>query len=650
MGKNWNENIAQENYKEWKLYAQYRSGWDKDASRFDDFRYGSHFSQAEEKQLLAFKQAPLPISVTTAICDTAEALMTSSKPIIKVAPIVNPFNERLTDLSKKVSQIYNFLIQKSWYDSLGSLQHDRVVRDYTNVGHGLYYIVPKNEFGQFSVDIKHLPWKYYYPDPQSKDPFYRDADAHIVYMDISEKAAYKFVSRFESDLSFEKFRENYIKPIKFSVRNKGISSKYDPNGINLKNVPFIQRYTIEQQTVYIAIPTNQQINTEEVDVKYRTYTEKSAELIQLEEEGKIRIETETKSYLTEYTSVGALGYKDVFPINSPNIVPLVYDHRDNPYPLGRVWYLYPLQRALNKFIMIAILNGTLMNATRIIAEENSIVNIDEWRTNSSMPGSILRYNLPVPGYSKAPEVITAQPLSDAWLAMPRYLTYIMEYISGIFGTMMGDATNAPDVFSTVATLQSASGQKIKRRQAQADATLSIVGNVVAQFYREYAPLNGYSTLIDQNGEQSQPQVYNRIAVKPNTDGKEIYIDPETDLSIGFNDVRFTTGGSNGYESATEAALLTNIATQLKVKEMVPLVLKRLNIPGVDKIVEQINTVDMQAAQIEQLQAQVKNLDSLSERLANQVTQKAFELSKSQFDTKFTKLLSEIERNGGNGRG
>lgn len=649
MGKNWSENIALENYKHWKEYSEYRSSWERDALKFDDFRYGSHFSKAEERQLLLFKQAPLPISITTAICDTAEALMVSSKPVVKVAPIINPFNDRLTNISKKVSQIYNFLIKKSWYDSLGNLQHDRVVRDYTNVGHGLYYIVPKNENGQFSVDIKHLPWRYYYPDPQAKDPFYRDADAHIIYMELSPKAAYRFVKRFETKLTYKQFEKDWIKHDKATIRRVVPAGKYGPQGKLLENVRFVQKLTLEEQTVYIAIPKNKDVNTQQVEIKYKTYTEMTPELEQMQREGKVTIKKERKMYLTEYTSVGGLGYKEVYPITSPNIVPLVYDHRDSPYPIGRIWYLYPLQRAINKFIMIAILNGTLMNATRVIAEDNSIVNLDEWKQNASMPGAILRYTLPVPGYSKAPQMIEAKPLGESWLAMPQYLTHIMEYISGIFGTMMGDATNAPNVFSTVATLQSAAGIKIKRRLAQADASLSIVGNVTAQFYREYAPINGYSTMIDENGEQTEPQVYNRVRVKPGSDGKDIEIDPNTDLSVGFNEVRFTSQSSSGYESATEAALLTNLATQLKVKEILPLILKRLNIADVDKIMKNIDTVNVQSSTIEQLQKQVKELEGQTKILANQVTQKAFELSKAQFDSKLTKVLSEVKSNNNGGK-
>ena len=217
----------------------------------------------------------------------------------------------------------------------------------------------------------------------------------------------------------------------------------------------------------------------------------------------------------------------------------------------------------------------------------------------------------------------------------------MEYISGIFGAMMGDSQNSPDVFSTVAALQSAGGQKIKRRLAQADATLSLVGERVAEYYREYAPFNGFSTLIDENGEQSEPQVYNRLRVKNGTDN-ELEVEPETDLSLGFKAVRFTTQTSNGFESGTEAALLTNLATQLKVPELVPLILKRLNIPDVDKIMSQLDTVSKQNATIEQMGKTIQDLEGRTKVLANQVTQKAFETSKAQFDSKFKEILANIK--------
>src|SRR5690606_7365273 len=118
---------------------------------------------------------------------------------------------------------------------------------------------------------------------------------------------------------------------------------------------------------------------------------------------------------------------------------------------------------------------------------------------------------------------------------------------------------------------------------------------------------------------------------------DLEVDPATDLSLGFKDIRFITQGSSGYEAGTEAALLTNLATQLKVPQLVPLILNRLNIKDVDKITKQLDLVSQQGATIEQLNQTLQEVERRATVLANQVTQKSFELSKAQFDAKFSKL-------------
>lgn len=632
MSKSWSEAVQKENYKDFKDNATYRGPWERDAVRFEDFRYGSHFSKAEEQELLLFRQAPLPISITTAICDTAEAMMIASKPIIKVAPIIHPYNDETTDRSKKVSAIYNYLIQKSWYDSLGALQYDRVVRDYTNVGHGLFYVVPRNEYGEFTVDIKHLGWRYFYPHPLTKSPFYDDSDNMIISMELSKIAAYKFVRAIETDLTMEQFEKDWVQDAPRPFR--ALNQRYQTKVRGQESILFMQKLQLEEQFVYAVIPLQSDINYKSAEVGYKIYTEMSPELKKLESEGRVKITQQRRLVLTEYTSVGALGYKVVYPISTYNVVPLVYDHRDTPYPLGRVWYLYPLQRALNKFIMVAILNGSMMNSMRLLYEEDSITNVDEWKRNFATPGAMLAWKQVVPGFTKPPQILESKPLTDAWLQFPKYLSYIMEYISGIFGVMMGDSRDTPDVFSTVASLQSAGGQKMKRRLAQADATLSMVGKVTAEFYREYAPPNGFATVINDNGEMQEPQKYN--VLKNVTDNKglvQVVIDPDTDLSVGFREVRFTTQSSNGFESGTEAALLTNLATQLKVPQLLPLILKRINIPDVDKIIGQLDQVNQQTATIEEMGKQIKELDQKTKILANQVVQKGMETEVAKFAAK-----------------
>ena len=177
--KNWKSSIASDNYATLKDYQGKATKWRSNAILMEDARYGKQFSSAERKELLAFRQAPLPINISSAICDTAEAMTLSARSIVHVAPLINPYDKEYTEISKNVAGIYKFLLKKSWHDSLGALQFDKAITDSTNVGHGLMYVSPKSEYGEFSVEMKHLSWRYFFPDPSSKGSFYEDSDAMV---------------------------------------------------------------------------------------------------------------------------------------------------------------------------------------------------------------------------------------------------------------------------------------------------------------------------------------------------------------------------------------------------------------------------------------------------------------------------------------
>jgi hypothetical protein len=591
----------------------------------------------------------MPISVLTAICDTADAMMVSAKPTVHVSPIVFPHNQELYNHSKSVASKFEVLIQKGWHDSLGNLQYDRVVRDSTNTGHGLFYVVPRNEYGEFLVDVKHLSWRYFFPDPASKDPLYQDMDNMIYAMPLSFKAGYKFVKSIDSSITEKEFLENFARgsevdydfeedPVYGGLRR----SKND----NQPDVLFIQRVTLEEDEVHYVVPLEENLNTSGSDLGYRTYPKLTDELLKAKSLGRVRIISKRRMMLCEYTSIGNLGRKKKYPITKYNIVPLVYDHRDTPYPYSRSWYLYPAQRTLNKFVMTAVLNSSLMNSMRVVAEDKSVINMKEWVSTASMPGSVLRYRLPVPGISTPPQIIKPEPMSEAWLSFPRYLTYMMEYISGIFGTMMGDSTNAPNVFSTVASLQSAGGEKIKRRLAHADAALSVVGEVMGEFYKEYAPPNGYASVMKPN-EPDEIITYNTLKVNQSKDqdGRakiDVSIDPSDDLSSGFRSVRFSSRASAGYESATEALLLTQLATQLKQPALVPEIIERVGIRGGDDIRKKLDVTEQLKQQLAQLQNALKETGQENKTHKNQIFQLAKTLEQAKFKGKLDVELEQFK--------
>jgi len=637
--KHWSNEVGTDNFTLLQEYTPYAQPWRSNAMKLEDARFGRQYSRSETQQLLAFRQAPLPISISTAISDTADALQVSAKPTVNVSPIIYPYNDLYTEQSQKVAAVFKHLIQKDWYDSLGGLQYDRAIFDRTTVGHGLLYAAPRMEFGEFSVDVKNINWKYFFPDPSSKNPLYDDSENMVYAMPISKKAAYRFVQSIEPDLTYDEFLKNWGDGGGFA---KAFPEEDKTFGNRKKDsLLFCQRLTIETDFSYVIIPQKANFNQSGLDdISYRTSSMITEGLKSDRDAGLIKIEPIRKMYLTEYTSVGSLGYKIVYPISRYNIVPIQYDHRGNPFPYSLMWQLYPLQRALNKFVMSSILNMALLNTTKVLAEEDSIINENDWMSSASMPNAILKYRLNVPGVSTPPVIVKPTPMDAAFLQMPQFLIKTMEYVSGINGIMQGHTEGAPDTFSTVASLQSAGGQKIKRRQSHADASLSVIGSVIGEFYKEYAPFNGFSYREKDDGTEDIVK-YNELKVNRTDVGGKISVNPDNDLRKGFRKVRFTSTGSMGYESATEAALLTNLATQLKLPGLVPSILERINIPGLKEIKDSLDENKQLRASNEQLQEMAQKLEKETNLKNNQLFQMAVNLkgavAKGNFDVELQKF-------------
>jgi len=635
------ESIAKENFRE--FYSEYKSKrapWFRDVNKYENFRYNQHFTNSEAADILKFRQAPLPMGITAAICDMAESLFTASSPQPRVIPVPFPMDSKEHAIAKAVAYRYDAAIKQTWRDSFGNIQFDKVVTDYNNVGHGFHYLVPRNEFGQFSVDYKHIPWHQVYIDPTSKDILYRDAEAQLVSLVMSRKAAFRLAKTVEPELTFEEFDKKwctraFIDDPTDSYETRYISASYDMD----KSVRFICRMMLEEQTVYQLIAKHKDVN-----IPYKVVREITPEIQRLQKTGDIKAVEKRDFYLTVYTSIGSKGWKQVYPIRNYNLIPSIYDHRSTPFPHGRVWYIYPLQRALNKFVSLSILNATLSNSLRFFAEQGSIADVDKITNYGAIPGVFIQWRRSSPD-AKPPVPIMPQPLSDAFLQFPKFLIWMMEYVSGITAIMQGDASQSPDVFSTVATLQNAGGLKIKRRLRNLEVSLSQVGKVIAEMYREYAPPNG--TIVNVGKSDVQSVDYNTLQVvnKPGLAGMmgmtDIQMNPETDLSIGFKDVEFGIESSKGFQAATEAQLLGTMASQLKMPQLVPLVLDRLNIPDADKVVEEIKQAQQMAAKIGQQDEAIKQLQAQNQQLTGKVFQSIQEIVKAETKGKAGRMLERL---------
>ena len=104
------------------------------------------------------------------------------------------------------------------------------------------------------------------------------------------------------------------------------------------------------------------------------------------------------------------------------------------------------------------------------------------------------------------------------------------------------------------------------------------------------------------------------------DKTTVMVNPENDLRKGFRKVRFVSTGSMGYESATEAAMLTQLATQLKLPGLVPAILDRMNIPGIKEMSDNLDENKQLQASNQQLQEAAQELEKSNKMREAQIFQ------------------------------
>ncbi|HOV27352.1 MAG TPA: hypothetical protein PK566_13485 [Pseudobacteroides sp.] len=648
---NWKKEIAKENYEIFKEYRDQRLKWFKDAIKYNNFRKGFHFSAEEIKDILKQRQAPIPINVTTAICETAESLLTSSDPVISVMP-ARFITEENRKIAQAVAYKYEAALKSTWYNSLGGYNYDKVIQDYNNVGRGLMYIVPKFKDNEFFVDMKYLSFRDFYPDPNTRDPHYKDSENMIISYVTGLSQAFRIAKMYDPELEWEQFKNNF-KNNRWLDNDEVEEDKYVIRGtvggrISTERIRLIFRTSLEEQKIYYVTPIQNAPDPNMYDISIELYLnyqgqnwfEVPNEIKQYVQQGLLEIHEKKGMFLNEYISIGEYGIKKAYPIDSYNIIPFVYDDNEHPYPLGRVHYIYPLQRALNKCIMIAILNASLSNNLKWVAEDKTIVNAENWTNNSAIPGSIMFWRR-LTSDTQPPIPVQPMPLSDVFLQFPRYLQYVMEYVSGITGVLMGtNDEKTPDVFRTVAAMQSAGGERIKRRLRNLDTSLSVVGETIAKFYKEYAPMNGETTWVE-GINKVKSEMYNVLKPDPN-DPTKIIIQPDTDLSIGFRSIRFVSTSNQGYENANIAQMLTLMATQLSIPEIVPVILKKLNIPETEEIIEALDIKKQAQMSMQEMQQRVQQLEQISQRQAQEIENKAKQINVEKFNHKLVRTLESIK--------
>ena len=172
-------------------YSSARKNWARQAVEDVEFRSGKQWKKEQVNALRARAQEPLVVNVIHPSVEQAKAMLTSNAP---------KFQSTGRDTSDtKVGRIFSDLMSWVWDISVGNAELKRCIDDYYVKGMGVMmsYIKPDADFGRGEVMVKSIDPLSVYFDPDSEDPFCRDASNVVVAKRMTEKELVEMYPEFE---------------------------------------------------------------------------------------------------------------------------------------------------------------------------------------------------------------------------------------------------------------------------------------------------------------------------------------------------------------------------------------------------------------------------------------------------------------------
>ena len=232
-----------------ELFREYKSSREQWAEKFQEsveFRAGAQWTNEEAEVLESRGQAAIVVNRIHPIVETAKSLLVYNSPQFR--------STAREDSDNKTAKVMSDLFSWVWDVSSGNEELKRVVDDYYVGGMGVFnvYQDPMADLGKGEVFVKSINPLDVYIDPNSKDPYGRDA-AHIMvgkYMtDEQANQVYPYyMDIIEDSSSHQADNEDY--PTTDLAATEGqIFDGDDDNPYHTKR-RYIERYTKEMHMYY----------------------------------------------------------------------------------------------------------------------------------------------------------------------------------------------------------------------------------------------------------------------------------------------------------------------------------------------------------------------------------------------------------------
>ncbi|QDP60876.1 MAG: putative portal protein [Prokaryotic dsDNA virus sp.] len=330
-------------------------------------------------------------------------------------------------------------------------------------------------------------------------------------------------------------------------------------------------------------------------------------------------------------------YKKILPegITEYPIVPFHYKWTGTPYPISAVSPLMGKQREVNKAHQLLVHNASLGSSLRFVHEEGSI-DTDYWEKYSSAPGALL----PVRPGSTPPTPIQPAPLNSAFFNIVQNSKSDMEYLAGIYSSMMGDTGSQHETYRGMLAMDEYGTRRIKQWMQNAlEPALKQMGTIIKQFTQSVYTAQKTFRIVQPSALQEQRQVEINIPVY-NDLGEAV--GKIKDYSAAKFDVRIIAGSTMpinrwAYISELKEMMQMGIVDDIAV-------LAETDLRNKEQIAKRKSIYSQLQGQVQSMESQLKKQSGTIETLERQLVQAGIKDKVNQAEVELAKKKGQVDSN------
>ena len=381
------------------------------------------------------------------------------------------------------------------------------------------------------------------------------------------------------------------------------------------------------------------IQAEQSKIENQIVSEKEFNIIMKNPDIAKNIVDKVQFYVSRIKQTCVAGDKVLYEVVLPEsikdypLIPFHYKWTGTPFPMSAVAPLIGKQQEINKSHQIMVHNASLGSSLRWLYEEGGI---DEelWEKYSSSPGALLPIR---PGVTP-PTPVQPMPLSNAFFSIVQQGKSDMEYLAGIYSSMMDDAGGSSETYRGMLAMDEYGTRRIKQwMHTSIEPALKQLGQIVLEFCQATYQANKRFRILQPNAiAEGKTQ---EINIPMYNDMGEA-VGKSMDISSLKYDVRIVSGSTlpvNRWAYLEELKQLM----QLGVVDDVA-VLAETDLKNKENIVKRKSMYAQMQSQLGQMEEALKDKEGTIETLERQLVQAGIKGKVMQATVEINKKKEQVK--------